>query len=769
MRTKKMNFRKLLIVLLAVVTAAAYMPAFGGNVYADTTYSLKLTGGTTYQEGDPIYVYVEADASNKSAWVGLYKKDEKYDEKNGGVVSLRWDWAYKHAGSEVDITADALAGDRKDKIIAGDYKVILFGDEGFSTIKDQVEFTVEKGEGGSDAQPSDDLSLELVDAKASYIEDEPIYVRATGTAPGAWVGIYGENETTDPNKGGSYSYRWFNTADQNGEKVNLLSETFDLNHRGDLPAGNYKIILFGDGMYSNVVKTIPVTITMDPNKERPEPSDELTLKLIDPDKTTYKVGEEILIRATGDTDGSLQAWVGLYKEGDTVDPGAGGVPSLRWFYTKDHNGEKLNILETKFQGDRKDTITQGKYNLILFGDNGYSDIKDQITITIDGVIDIDISQFSLETDKTDYMYGDPVRVRAKGTGLDGNAWVGLYNLDATPGANAQFWYYVKDYEDVFTTIQGRNRGTGQEAKLEHGAYKIVLFADGGYDLPILALEKDITVTRPAKSLKHLRDPGCTTYGLEFAIYDDNSSEFRIIPTLGGHDWNDPVHIDGTDTHKYVCKRNDKHTKIESCSRTNEKVLTAATTAKAGEAQYTCDICSSTYTVKVPKLYKAPTLSETRYVYNGKTHMPTASTLVDENGKELDTSCYTISYPKKSVRVGVYTVKVKLKGVYAGTYNLKYKIVPKAVKLKTVKKGKKSFTAKWSRNKTQTGGYQIAYSTNKNFKGVKYKKVKKAKKTSLKVKKLKSKKTYYVKVRAFKKVNGKTCYSSWSNVKKVRTK
>ena len=82
----------------------------------------------------------------------------------------------------------------------------------------------------------------------------------------------------------------------------------------------------------------------------------------------------------------------------------------------------------------------------------------------------------------------------------------------------------------------------------------------------------------------------------------------------------------------------------------------------------------------------------------------------------------------------------------------------------LKKAKKSFTAQWSWA-NGVDGYQVQYSLKKNFKKstTKY-----YKGTKLTVKKLKSKKTYYVRVRAYKKINGRNYYSSWST-KKVKVK
>ncbi|MBE6741166.1 MAG: fibronectin type III domain-containing protein [Ruminococcaceae bacterium] len=87
------------------------------------------------------------------------------------------------------------------------------------------------------------------------------------------------------------------------------------------------------------------------------------------------------------------------------------------------------------------------------------------------------------------------------------------------------------------------------------------------------------------------------------------------------------------------------------------------------------------------------------------------------------------------------------------------------KLASVTKGSKSFTAKWNKV-SSVDGYQIQYSTSKSFKNAKKKSTKNA---SLTVKNLKTNKKYYVRIRAYKKINGKTQYSKWSDSKSVTTK
>lgn len=97
------------------------------------------------------------------------------------------------------------------------------------------------------------------------------------------------------------------------------------------------------------------------------------------------------------------------------------------------------------------------------------------------------------------------------------------------------------------------------------------------------------------------------------------------------------------------------------------------------------------------------------------------------------------------------------------------VKPKKTSIKKLSKGKKKFTVTWAKV-SGVKGYQIQYSSDKKFKkNNKSVTVTKQKTTKATVKKLKSKKEYYVRVRTYKTVNGKKIYSSWSKVKSVKTK
>lgn len=97
------------------------------------------------------------------------------------------------------------------------------------------------------------------------------------------------------------------------------------------------------------------------------------------------------------------------------------------------------------------------------------------------------------------------------------------------------------------------------------------------------------------------------------------------------------------------------------------------------------------------------------------------------------------------------------------------VKPKKTSIKKLSKGKKEFTVTWAKV-SGVKGYQIQYSSDKKLKkNNKSVTVTKQKTTKTTVKKLKSNKKYYVRVRTYKTVNGKKIYSSWSKVKSVKTK
>ncbi len=129
-----------------------------------------------------------------------------------------------------------------------------------------------------------------------------------------------------------------------------------------------------------------------------------------------------------------------------------------------------------------------------------------------------------------------------------------------------------------------------------------------------------------------------------------------------------------------------------------------------------------------------------------------------------TSNKTVSWTDKSVsngsrytyRIYAYDGQVKTKvSVAKGTYRLTQN---KA----TVSSKSGKLYVSWKKNSKATG-YQVSYSTKKSFSSKTTKTVKGANKTSYSVK-LSKGKTYYVRVRTYKVVDGKYSYGAWSTIK-----
>ncbi len=130
---------------------------------------------------------------------------------------------------------------------------------------------------------------------------------------------------------------------------------------------------------------------------------------------------------------------------------------------------------------------------------------------------------------------------------------------------------------------------------------------------------------------------------------------------------------------------------------------------------------------------------------------------------------TKGYVKKEGKVVIYVKDADGNDLYAGEISTTVsKVSPYITELKSKKK--KTAFIKWTQNVTNASGYQIQYSTSKKFKKAKTITVKGKKKVSRTIKKLKSKKKYYFRVRAYvDQGDGEKMFTPWSEKKPVKIK
>ena len=155
----------------------------------------------------------------------------------------------------------------------------------------------------------------------------------------------------------------------------------------------------------------------------------------------------------------------------------------------------------------------------------------------------------------------------------------------------------------------------------------------------------------------------------------------------------------------------------------------------------------------------------KQTYTGKAIKPTVQVKL-MNGKTLSKKYYTVKFSNNK-NVGNAKATIKFKGNYKGTVKLRFKIVPKGTTLKSVKAAKRAIKVSWKKQAVKTSGYQIQYATDKKFRNAVKVNVKGAKNTAKTIKKLKSGKKYYVRIRTYKVVNGDKYFSKWSKTKTVK--
>ncbi|WP_022762420.1 MULTISPECIES: CAP domain-containing protein [unclassified Butyrivibrio] len=144
--------------------------------------------------------------------------------------------------------------------------------------------------------------------------------------------------------------------------------------------------------------------------------------------------------------------------------------------------------------------------------------------------------------------------------------------------------------------------------------------------------------------------------------------------------------------------------------------------------------------------------------------------------------YTVSY-SNNVKPGYAYAIVTGKGNFTGTKQFMFYIMkssknensgkessekaPKKVDSFTLAKGKRSFSISWDKV-SGASKYEIQYATNKKFSDAKTKTFA-GSKSSAKIKKLKSGKKYFVRIRCYKNIYGMKVYSGWSKTKKIKVK
>lgn len=253
-------------------------------------------------------------------------------------------------------------------------------------------------------ETEDERALEI--DKTEYGADDPILVTASGWSSDV-VGLYKKGET--PADGAIFSYEvggpvttendFRSPKHSSGSQYdiraygNINSERYD---EAALPAGDYTVIL--SDSEENILMQKDLTIS--------GTSDFASGKKISASKSTYGVGEDIILTASGE---GLD-WVGIYRKGETP---SGSVNSYFWYYVSDghHVSGKPVIVQNGKANSRASVLPAGEYTAILLENDGYNVLARSETITIEESADGGTNRL----ESVEYTLDDPADGFANGT------------------------------------------------------------------------------------------------------------------------------------------------------------------------------------------------------------------------------------------------------------------------------------------------------------------------------------------------------------------
>lgn len=189
----------------------------------------------------------------------------------------------------------------------------------------------------------------------------------------------------------------------------------------------------------------------------------------------------------------------------------------------------------------------------------------------------------------------------------------------------------------------------------------------------------------------------------------------------------------------------------------------------GYVKYRCSSCGEEYVAQNIFAPVSVSLSSSKVTYNGYEKYNNI-TVYDKLGNVIPASEYVVTY-EDNILCGKAWVYVNFIGNnYKGELTSCFIIVPAKPTTVSLTAKKNKITFKWNKD-TTASGYEIQYSTSKSFSKSKTKSVT-VTKNSTKSKtfsKLLKKKKYYVRIRAYKTIDGVNQFGSWSKKMSVKTK
>lgn len=379
------------------------------------------------------------------------------------------------------------------------------------------------------------------------------------------------------------------------------------------------------------------------------------------------------------------------------------------------------------------------------------------TSTVWGDYQIDIANLGVGdvTATTDNLYGIIL------TDKDGKNY-GLLHSDNTWLQTQEFSWAV---DDVFS-VHGQNHVPYQRTNGLNAGNTITKITY------LLKDSADIVINTNVK-LKTLIDSEKVNGSAEAATYNANGTSVKFnFNNLPSDDYTLATLVKGARHGKTVDPEHwnyDAKTQTlsldGSCAAANDYVATFKS-ENYGDVKVTFAVAKADQTLSVANDAYTVTFGAESFNLGAKATKGMKLSY-DSSNKKVATVSSNGTVSVKGTGIATITVTATGDNYNTVTKKITVKVAPKKQSVK-VKAAKKKLTATWTKDKNATG-YQLQIATNKNFKSAKTYTVTSYKTYKKTISKLKSKKTYYAKVRAYK-TSGKTkVYGAYSAVKSCKVK
>ena len=325
-------------------------------------------------------------------------------------------------------------------------------------------------------------------------------------------------------------------------------------------------------------------------------------------------------------------------------------------------------------------------------------------------------------------------------------------------------------------IQTQFAYTGKEIEFVDRNNVRATLADGTtQDIPLSFRTRNLC--KDGKSVDKCLEPG--TYTAEVTaftgLYEGTINvTITVVAPAHAHQYSDQWSSDAAG-HWHECQCGEKSDL--SAHQFQWVIDWEATATKTGQKHQECTVCGyQTAPVTIP-VKSAPTVTvkDSTITVSNKSQTTKLDVKADKDAK------LTYKSDNKSVKVdkngkvtiaknfvGKATITVTAtSGGAKTTKKVTITVNPKGTTFRAVYNGKgRKLKAYWNRN-SQVDGYQLQYGTNKKFTDCKTVTLKSNQCTGSVRTGLKKNATYYVRIRTYKRVSGKTYYSDWSKVKSFK--